>query len=169
MEKIKNEFFYTEDMYKEYCKLKSNIASDGNGVKHHWILSRCSLNKWIKKNKISEHMLLRMKMRIKQEREVKLEKVTETNTKEDDAEIYEFALEIFNMKVNSTIDWEYGKVDSDILMGIKKLWMFDCLLIMSASYGGGFDSILWINRDTKPRDIYKWLMDTYIEPVINPT
>ena len=165
MGKIKNEFFYTEDMYKEYSILKSNVDIYENITQ--WAMATRELKQWIRKNKITKYMIVRMNMRIKPESKVNIGKPTVDVAEEYDAEIYEFATEIFNMKVNSTIDWEYGKADLDILMGTKKLWMFDCLLIMSASYGGGLENVLWMQKDTKPRDIYKWLMDTYIEPKFN--
>ena len=162
--KIKNEYFYTEDMYKDYCDYYSNI--DNTGGKHQWLITKSALMKWAKKNKLSEFVMLKMDMRRKEEWEQKIDVGVEMgDIKDFNAEIYKFAKRIYNMEDGSTLDWGINDGYADIAMGLKKMWMFDCSLLISSAYGGGHEGILWIKNGIKPIDIYRWLMDTYVKPI----
>ena len=74
---------------------------------------------------------------------------------------YRLAKKIYLMKDDSTIDWCINDGCSRLGMGLKKIWMFDCDLIISASYGGGLESVLWAYDDLTIDDIYQWLKVTY--------
>jgi len=79
-----------------------------------------------------------------------------------DDEIYKFAKKIYDMENDSIINWHINDgYDSYVAMGLKKLQMFDCSLVISSAYNGGLESILWMSKDIKPIDICKWLKSSY--------
>jgi len=64
-----NQFSFTEDQYKEYCNFYSIIA---NGDIGDMIKANEDLEKWIEIRKISDDMISKMSLRMKEESEAEM-------------------------------------------------------------------------------------------------
>jgi hypothetical protein len=83
------------------------------------------------------------------------------NIQEKDG-FYRLAKKILQMGDDSTIEWCLNDGMTDLGMGTTKKWIFDCDLLITSSYGGGFESILWLREgDISLDEIYKHFQERY--------
>ena len=74
---------------------------------------------------------------------------------------YKLAEKFLNIEDGKEFKWEINDGTCDLVMGTKRVWQFDANLIITASYGGGLEHIIWLHDHITTDDIYQSLLKTY--------
>lgn len=74
---------------------------------------------------------------------------------------YKLANKVYDMKNDQIIEWEIEENNEIFTMGSTKKWVMDCDLIITCLYGGGQESVLYVNDYTTGEDIYNYLKNRY--------
>lgn len=68
---------------------------------------------------------------------------------------------IKNLEVGEVVEWTLNDGNANIIMGTKMIHEFSSNIALTAAYGGGFESAIWVDKYITVEDILERLNKYY--------